>query len=226
MNNVLRGALAAAAGVAAAGALAFPASAATVRHHPSPSASVTTTPPVAVKPRPGTSALTIVLVRPDSGGNGNWAYDTFLRYATVGTQVPADSSHCGEATGACWLVSGATLTDTDGTFQAVRGAFTPNQGAPFTGRRIRHAVRGQMGGAGSFGPFYATALPTLRPVFVSYGSANPSSTWPEMFFAPGTAFTGLAEGTFAYRYSAGGQRWADTSADGDGQLRADGNITG
>jgi hypothetical protein len=125
------------------------------------------------------------------------------------------------------MISGATLTDTNGTFSTIGGAFTPNQGAPFTGDHIRGLVHGSMSGTGDFGSFFATALPSARlvPEF-NFGASNPSDTWPELFFPPGTTFAGVSEGVFSYTYRAPGQRWVDSSTDGDGQLPSAGNITG
>ena len=58
----------------------------------------------------------------------------------------------------------ATLDDEEGSFVTDPGALTPNQGAPFTGENIRGVVDGEMSGTGTFGPFYATALPSGREV--------------------------------------------------------------
>jgi hypothetical protein len=182
--------------------------------------------PVAVTHR-AVHALTIMIERPDSGGNGNWAEDNFLREARVGTQTAVAASNCGVGATTCYQISGATLTDTDGTFTTIRGAFTPNQGAPFTGDHIRDVVDGKMSGTGDFGSFFATALPSASrvPEF-NFGANNPSGTWPELFFPPGTTFTGLSEGVFSYTYHAGAQRWVDSSSDSSGQIPSAGNITG
>jgi hypothetical protein len=180
-------------------------------------------------PVPGAAvqALTIMIDRPDSGGNGNWADDNFIRQAVLGAVTAVATSNCGLGATACYKFSGATLTDIDGTFTTISGAFTPNQGAPYTGDLIRGTVHGPMSGTGNFGTFYATALPSskLVPLF-NFGANNPSSTWPELFFPAGTAFTGLSESTFSYSYHAPGQQWLDSSSDGDGQIPAAGNITG
>jgi hypothetical protein len=165
--------------------------------------------------------------RPVSGGNGNWANEDFLREAEIGTQTVVAASNCGLSATTCYRITGATLTDAFGTFKSVSGAFTPNQGAPSTGGHITGVVTGPMSGTAEFGTFFATALPSADGVpEVSVGSANPSSTWPELFFPPGTTFTGLAESAFSYTYRGDGEQWVDSSSNSDGQVPAAGNITG
>jgi hypothetical protein len=139
----------------------------------------------------------------------------------------------------------AALKD-NGTFTTIPLAYTPNQGPGDTGLKLpARPVNGQMNGYGTFTTFYATAAPdaSLVPGHVT-GSADPSSTWPELFFPAGTTF-GVTEATWGYHYSAQvkttvcrhhrqctsqttvqHQHWADTYSNGAGQLPADGNITG
>jgi len=203
----------------ALGALALPASA-------SARPLVTT---AVVTQYPAVSASTIMLFRPDGGGNGYWATDFFVREAQVGAQTAVASSNCGGVS-PCYQIDGATLTDVDGTFATIRHAYTPNQGSPFTGEHIHGTVQGSMSGSGEFGTFYATALPSASRVpEYNFGTAHPSSTWPELFFPPGTQFTGLSENVYSYTYVAhlaDGERWVDSSSNGDGQQLHDGNITG
>jgi hypothetical protein len=176
---------------------------------------------------PAVSALTVMVNRPDSGGNGNWANDDFLREAEVGTQTVVAASNCGVSATTCYRISGARLTDAFGTFKTISGAFTPNQGAPFTGDHITGIVSGPMSGTGEFGTFFATALPTTTGVpAVNIGANHPSNTWPELFFPAGTTFTGLSESTFSYTYRGDGEQWVDSSSDSSGQIPSAGNITG
>jgi hypothetical protein len=143
-----------------------------------------------------------MLNRPDSGGNGNWAEDNFDRTLVIHEGGPAALTNCGVAATSCYSFT-ASLSDR-GSFTTDPGAFTPNQGAPFTGTKLpAHSLSGSMNGSGGFGTFYATAQPSasLVPHF-NHGSVNPSSTWPELAFPSGTAFTGVNEGTFSYGYSA------------------------
>jgi hypothetical protein len=200
-----------AAAVTAAAAVLAPAAA---------SAATTTT-----TPRPVYTAVTHLAQRPDSGGNGNWANDTFTRTAHVqllGRAVPAN---CGTATGRCF-VYGAWLDDA-GKFRTIPGAYAPNQGA-YPGTTIGAARGGTFTGYGKFATFYATArpIPALVPAKVS-GSNYSSSTWPELFFPVGTTFAGVNEQAFGYFYKtwAPVQKWADTDYNNSGQDASAGNIT-
>lgn len=188
---------------------------------------------------PGThrvTATTHLSARADSGGNGNWALDNFTRVASVTSQGRVPSVNCGASyTGPCYAYT-ASLKDS-GRFTTIKGAFTPNQGAPYTGTLIASRVKGQFKGYGTFTTFYATAKPKaqLVPKFVvGNPPGDESSNWPNLFFPSGTTLVGVNEATFGYFYTAhvrhhhhaGKQHWADTSANGAGQLPADGNITG
>lgn len=178
------------------------------------------------------AAVTLMVNRDDSGGNGNWAKDDFIRVLTVtrqGSTVP--SADCSPTATVCYAFT-ASLKDA-GSFRTISGAFTPNQGGADAGEHIRGVVQGEMHGSGGFATFYATALPSaLRVPRFNAGDANPSYLWPELAFPAGTVFAGLNEDTFGYFYTAQVhfrvQRWADTSdpANDDGQGPTAGNITG
>ena len=57
------------------------------------------------------------------------------------------------------------------------------------------------------------------------GDQGSTSTWYEMAFPGGTTFGGNGIGAWGWTYrDIHGQRWADTSANGDGQQSGDGNI--
>lgn len=200
-------------------------------------------------PRPvphshGLTAVTRMINRDDSGGNGNWAKDDFTRTLAI-TEVPGTVplTDCSATATTCYAFT-ASLND-QGTFRTIPGAYTPNQGGTNAGDTIRGVVSGQMQGSGDFATFYATSLPNMHlvPRF-NVGDTNPSSTWPELAFPGGTTFTGLNENPWGYFYSARVlvhhhrgwwwhrryeiQRWADTSvpANDDGQGATAGNITG
>jgi hypothetical protein len=201
------------------------------------------------------TATTRIVNRYDSGGNGNWAYDTFTRTLTV--------TYLGKVTPAQILADpalaltpyefDATLAD-QGTFKDIPGAFTPNQGGHDAGLILRPGqVTGTMNGYGQFPVFYASAKDArgLAPRVlrgVAENALYPSSTWPELAFPAGTTFADLSETGFGYYYQVPAvtvtsvrwvhghrvvthrtiraQNWADTALNGDGQLRFDGNITG
>lgn len=191
-------------------------------------------------------AVTLMVNRDDSGGNGNWAKDYFTRTLTITQErgtVPL--TDCSPTATACYAFT-ASLADR-GSFRTIRGAFTPNQGGTNVGTQIKGVVRGGMHGSGDFATFYATALPNAHLVpRLNLDDTNSSSTWPELAFPSSTTFTGLNENPWGYFYSAQVlkwvprhgwhwghwthqiQRWADTSAvaNAGGQGATAGNITG
>ncbi len=176
---------------------------------------------------PKVSAETLMTNRPDSGGNGDWANDEFTRKVTIDQQTPTAAINCGVTATQCFLIAGAKLTDTDGTFTTISGAFTPNQGL-HPGAHITNVVSGKMSGNGEFPSFYASELPDAHMVpATNDGSANPSSTWPELAFPAGTLFAGLTETTFSYTYHHGAlQHWVDSDTTDSGQSLTAGDITG
>jgi hypothetical protein len=186
------------------------------------------------------TAITAMLNRDDSGGNGNWAKDSFVRVLTVTQQEPTvPPADCSPTATVCYAFT-ASLKDA-GSFRTIPGAYTPNQGGTDAGEHIRGVVQGDLHGSGDFATFYATALPSagLVPLF-NTGDANPSYLWPELAFPAGTVFAGLNEDPWGYFYTAKvqtgvrghsvvqTQRWADTSdlANDGGQGPTAGNITG
>ena len=88
-------------------------------------------------PKPVTAA-TQLSNRDDSGGNGNWAKDTLTRTLTI-----RETGHAG---GLYYFT--ATIRDA-GTFRAIKSAYTPNQGRPYTGARIVYGASGPMSGSGA-----------------------------------------------------------------------------
>lgn len=151
-------------------------------------------------PNPTTITITHMVNRPDSGGNGNWANDDFTRVLTIRSQGTTALTNCGALnTDTCYAFT-ADLRD-GGSFRTIGGAFTPNQGAPFTGRTLpNHSLTGPMSGNGQFTTFYATSQPNASLVpHTVFGSNDPSSTWPQLAFS--TPVTGLSENTFSYAYN-------------------------
>jgi len=204
----MRKTLIAAAAIAAAAVLA-----------PAAASAATTT------PRPVYTGVTHLTQRPDSGGNGDWANDTFTRTAHVQLLGRAAPANCGTTTGSCFVY--AAWLDDAGKFRTIPGASAPNQGA-YPGTTIGPARGGTFTGYGKFATFYATAKPNpaLVPAKVT-GSNDPSSTWPELFFPKSTTFAGVNEQAFGYFYKtwAPVQKWADTDYNDSGQAASAGNIT-
>jgi hypothetical protein len=181
------------------------------------------------------TAISHLTNRPDSGGNGNWANDDMHRTLTIRL---LGSTGTGSST--VYYYS-ASVKDV-GTFKTIDGAYTPNQGAPFTGQVENGSVPGTLRGSASYS-FTANALPNvaLVPAHVD-GSADSTSTWYELAFPKGTTFGGAGIGNWGWRYngpvvvtldstgkhvlSVSHERWADTASNDAGQLAADGNIDG
>lgn len=121
----------------------------------------------------------------------------------------------------------ATVYDA-GSFTAIPGAHTPNQGGSYAGKVIAGHDSGWVGGTARYS-FTATSLPTAGPnaglpAYVN-GDQGSTSTWYELAFPAGTTFGGTGIGTWGWTYrDSHGQRWTDTSANGDGRLSGDGNI--
>src|SRR6266851_2068518 len=135
-------------------------------------------------------ATTSVTNRDDSGGNGFWAKDAFVRTISITRHEASDVSHCGGGVPTCWFYSG-TFTDS-GTFETITNAFTPNQGLD-TGMHISGTVDGNFSG-GSHIEFYASSNAPdagLVPSTVS-GDSPSTGTWYEKFFPGGTSFSGPA----------------------------------
>lgn len=158
------------------------------------------------------TAETYLTNRPDSGGNGNWADDTIDRTITI-----TETGHNGGT-----YDYTAVLKDT-GTFKTINGAFTPNQGAPNTGRHIKGADEGQMSGTADF-TFTATKQPNsgsnLGVPTTENGAAQTTpettSDWYEQAFPTGTQFGGTGIGTWSWTYT-----WqAPTSGYGNGYWQA------
>jgi hypothetical protein len=174
------------------------------------------------------TATTKLTNRLDSGGGGNWAVDTIARTVTVTNHGPVAPLNCGLLSGTCYRYT-ASLKDT-GTFVTIEGAPRPNQGAPDAVNPIIGNHHGTVKGSGTFASFYANYLPHSGKVPTKVnGNGDSTSLWPELFFPGSTTFAGLDTSlqTWGWNYatiSKTPQHWADTSANVDGQLPADGDI--
>ena len=163
------------------------------------------------------TAISHLADRTEDGGNGTWAKDDIYRVMTI------------NLTGQSGGVYSYTATVYDaGSFTAIPGAHTPNQGGSYADTVITGHDKGWVGGTARYS-FTATSLPTAGPnagvpAHVS-GDQGSTSTWYELAFPTGTTFAGTGIGTWGWTYRDGhGQQWTDTSANGDGQLPGDGNI--
>jgi hypothetical protein len=174
------------------------------------------------------TGTTRITDRPDSGHGGVWAYDTMDRTLTVTvaadqTGVPAGSTKYS-----------ATITDR-GSFAAITGALTPNQAT--AGLKIAHGVPGTVNGTYAL-TVVAPSTDTLTGVIPAVENDNFSTTgagfvttgnWPVQAFASPTGVV-VTGGAYEWDYQtfppACSQKWVDSSTNGDGNLAADGNVTG
>lgn len=191
------------------------------------------------KPLPVVSATTHIVNRFDNGGAGNhWARDTFTRTVKlVFLGKSTDPLHAAKP-----FMYYANLVDAKGTFVTIPGKLTPNQGGKYAGKHLPALqFSGIMNGTAQFPLFYASAKAHsgLVPTEIKGTALNqlyPSSTWPKLFFAPGTTFQGINENPYDYNYHAKPVfnskhkiiryklNWEDASWNLDGQLVRDGNI--
>jgi hypothetical protein len=171
-------------------------------------------------------AYTSLSDRPDSGGGGAWALDKMTRQLSITEVSSGDGTY----------TYTATVSDSAGSFAAIDGAFTPNQGAPYTGDLIAGTPSGSFTGSASYS-FTTDSLPTqVRNLGVPSSEsgragdfAETTQGWFEQAFPAGTTFGGAGIGDWGWTYHTSAfpsQSWADTSANGGGQLPADGNISG
>lgn len=167
-------------------------------------------------------AVTHVTNRPDSGNGGTWAYDNFNR--TLDIKVSANQG--GVAAGSTRYT--ATVVD-KGSFSAIQGALAPNQAV--AGVKAAHAVKGEFAG----GIAYTVTAPTTDTLTGTVpaaendhltGPAVTTGNWAKQAFAD-QALVSVSGGTnWAWSYSTACERWTDSSVNADGNLAADGNITG
>jgi hypothetical protein len=175
------------------------------------------------------TAVTQIHNRPDSGANGNWAFDNFARTLTV-----TPGAGCGTAPASGYACYDATITDT-GTFTTRPNQYTPDQDGPYAGEHIvSPAVTGPMHGTASY-QFWANTTPDAAnvPAYENDHYAVPSGDhttplWPELAFPVDTGFAGLPmiQNTWSWTYFSGCEQWTDSAANGSGDVFGDGNITG
>jgi hypothetical protein len=180
--------------------------------------------PIAAQAAPSSiSVSTQVSNRPDSGNGGTWAYDTFKRTLTVTRDVSLDAAAPEGDVGYT-----ATVHDL-GSFSAIQGNNTPNQVVP--GTKIAHHVNGSMSGGISY-VVYAPSADALTGVVPAteddnFGSALVTTgNWPKQVFATSVGVTVTENNDWGWTYKTACEQWVDSASNGDGNLVADGNITG
>lgn len=199
-----------------------------VQYHVNQSTSLGLTAP------PSATASTSVSNDPDSGNNGTWATDTFVRTASVNRVGQVASSNCAGHS-PCYLYSGQ-VTDS-GTFVTVASAKSPNAGVTLPATPVQGTLNGAIGYE-----FYSTAAaPDASPpaTLDNSSGAGITSGWPLRFFRAtdpvysdsGTlgAVTELNDWSWVYNYapcSTDNQTWVDSHANHSGSDASAGDITG
>jgi len=170
--------------------------------------------------------VTQISNRPDNGHGGFWSFLNMKRTLLVTLAAPQPKS-----TPSGDLAYNVTITDA-GSFTTVLGALTPNQST--VGLKIAHSVKGSVNGTYNLTVF-APADDTLTGVVPTTEDDNFSTTgsgfvstgdWASQAFASKTGVT-VQGGKYEWIYrTVCGEKWDDSSQNGDGNLAADGNITG
>jgi hypothetical protein len=163
--------------------------------------------------------------RPDSGGGGNnWANDHMTRQSMV--------VYMGDQTAGTHTYQGS-VSDT-GTFSALAGELTPNQGAD-PGLKLGDSLGGTL--YGRTGSGFTTDQWVSRGPGASYSGSNPATgTWYELFFPAGTTFGGSGidnDGPMQWAWSYASSKddcgniehWVDASYSNSGQSATAGDIT-
>jgi hypothetical protein len=199
-----------------------------------------------------TTAVTQVRNRPDSGGNGYWANDKFTRTLTLtyqGKTGPAAFPYAYTAQ----VSDKGTFLDLPGQLTPNQGGH--NLGKVLRPVQVAGTMTGSGYYAEFFSSVKANSPHSFYNLGVEiaendHGSVtglnfHPSSTWPAQAFPAGAAFSvPLSEIQFDYVYTVpaynttkvvnghqvivkhAAQTWEDSSWNGAGQYKADGNITG
>ncbi len=182
------------------------------------------------------TATTQVTNNLDDGGNGSWSSDDFTRTLRV---APAAAATCAALTGfsadadTCYT---ATVADA-GTWNAIVGAFTPNQAGAYAGAKIALSDQGSLTGSASYELFAPTAdAPAAANVAAAVddqfakptSGPNSTSAWFLQAFAAAdqSAVVGTIADNWSWTYTDQCGAWTDSAADSDGQSASAGNITG
>ncbi len=183
------------------------------------------------------SAVTNVTNHPDSGVQGTWANDNFVRRATITLSDAAPVSDCG-GNSPCWRWIGK-ITD-NGTFTTIAGAAPPRDQAS-----LDQSLTGQFAGGTTTVRFFADSANIRgsrvpRHVDGAVSGRRTSTNWVEQFFPRGTVFNSAANpggpdlGRWSWAYTLGFNannqcpnvafRWVDSAVNGGGSRPADGNV--
>lgn len=172
-----------------------------------------------------TTLVTHIIDRPDQGNGGVWAYDNLERTLTV----TVNPNQAGVPSG----YTGYTATVADsGSFTAIQAKPTPNQST--AGLKVKHPVKGSIDGGVSYtvtapdsdNLVTQAAAVSENDAFTAPSGDHTTGEWPGQAFESTSGVT-VTEGTdWSWTYATGCETWIDSQADGDGNVPADGNITG
>jgi hypothetical protein len=192
---------------------------------------------------PLVTATTRIVNNPDSGGNGNWAYDNLTRTLTV--SVAPSATSCAHVSGysaasgdICYM---AAISDT-GVARTILGAYAPNQGTgtqngtrivrsesvPFTGSATYkfYAPKGDTPAASNVAKYVNNDYSTSGPAYDS------TPSWYLQAFASGDRTNVPQNGIdndWSWKYTDACGSWTDAANNNAGQstpTSTDGNITG
>lgn len=181
------------------------------------------------------TATTKVTNDPDSGGNGNWAIDSFTRTVTVRRVGEVAVTNCPAGAEVCYLWDYAFADS--GTSAVIVGASSPGVG----GLPLYAPETALMRGGTTGGQFYtnrANAYARFVPASHNYHGLNggglfTSGNWPELFLTRhGSLYANITEGNEGWNYTVnfGADRacpvyagrwidatptWGATTSDGD-----------
>lgn len=175
----------------------------------------------------------------DSGGNGDWGIYPQVGNAsgladtvTITFVASVAPSFCGNPSGPCGQYT--AVSEASGDLFTIPGDFAPNQGPGHAGQKIKSAIDVQLMAGSNITDtqFYSAGVPSSSLNGTTFlGDSQSFGDVPALAFSsPLTGFRAHETYSFAYapRPSARvpGQGWIDSSSNGDGQLPADGQITG
>lgn len=184
-------------------------------------------------PAPAVTAVTRVTNAPDSGGNGTWSFDDYTRGLVIRVNPAATGVPEGDT------AYTATVTDS-GQFNAITGAYAPNQGGADAGVKVHSAVKGSMEGTASYAfdapaadvPSAANVVHSLNDDYTAATGANSTGEWFLQAFT-GAQQAAVADasplgiqGNWSWTYKTACESWTDSAATSDGQSAAAGNVTG